>query len=346
MKNLFFAALSMTLLLNTGCGEQPTALLSISVDRPDKMVALKASDLMEAPEYVALETNDSCLIKRNPSFYATDDYIVSIAKRQIFLFDRKTGRFIREIGKAGQGPDEYQFTTSALPVDYERRTIAASGSKGLMRYDFEGRLVDQVASVPDKFMPDIAEVAPDLFAGYLFNSPEKLLLFNRQGEVKRVFPNYNVSEAMAMAVPYHGYYRQGANIYLCEWFNDTIFTVLPDALVPHIVLERGAHQLSMERLAQGESKEMHFPLTAYESSHFLFHTYAFDGQPYLFVYDKRSHEGVLNQKADLIADDFERRGAMRLSTVEGERFVGYIAAEDATALGEEDNPIVVIAKLK
>ena len=67
MKNLFFAALSMTLLLNTGCGEQPTALLSISVDRPDKTVALKASDLMEAPEYVALETNDSCLIKRNPS---------------------------------------------------------------------------------------------------------------------------------------------------------------------------------------------------------------------------------------------------------------------------------------
>ena len=78
----------------------------------------------------------------------------------------------------------------------------------------------------------------------------------------------------------------------------------------------------------------------------LFHTYAFDGQPYLFVYDKRSYEGVLNQKTDLIADDFERRSAMRLSTVEGERFVGYIAAEDATALGEEDNPIVVIAKLK
>ena len=81
------------------------------VNHPDQTVEMKASDLIQDPEYIPLETNDSCLIRNGATFYATDDYIVSIARRQIYLFDRRTGRFVREIGKAGEGPNDYLMVT-------------------------------------------------------------------------------------------------------------------------------------------------------------------------------------------------------------------------------------------
>lgn len=344
MKTYFLSL--VTLLVLGGCAKKTDALVTINVNHPDQTVEMKVSDLISDPEYIPLETNDSCLIRNGATFYATDDYIVSIARRQIYLFDRRTGRFVREIGKAGEGPNDYLMVTRVLPVDNERKTIAAGGAKGLLRYDFEGRLVDRVPTVPDKFMPDMVEVAPDLFAGYLFNSPEKLLLFNRQGKVIRSFPNYNVSEAMAMTVPYHSYYRYLDHTNLCEWFNDTIFTVHPEALTPRYVLARGSYQLSMERLAQGENQVLHFPLCTYETDRYLWHEYSLDQKPYLLLYDKRSGKSLLNHEGALITEDLRQQGKLRLSTIEGQQFVGYISAEEATTLNEEDNPIIVIGKVK
>ena len=148
----------IALLLLGSCAKETDALVTIDVNHPDQTVEMKVSDLISDPEYIPLETNDSCLIRNGATFYATDDYIVSIARRQIYLFDRRTGRFVREIGKAGEGPNDYLMVTRVLPVDNERKTIAAGGAKGLLRYDFEGRLVDRVPAVPDKFMPDMVEV--------------------------------------------------------------------------------------------------------------------------------------------------------------------------------------------
>ena len=111
-----------------------------------------------------------------------------------------------------------------------------------------------------------------------------------------------------MTVPYHGYYRYGKDTYLCEWFNDTIFTVHPEALTPRYVLARGSYQLSMERLAQGENQVLHFPLCTYETDRYLWHEYSLDQKPYLLLYDKRSGKSLLNHEGALITEDL-RDGA-------------------------------------
>ena len=149
-----------------------------------------------------------------------------------------------------------------------------------------------------------------------------------------------------MTVPYHGYYRYGKDTYLCEWFNDTIFTVHPEALTPRYVLARGSYQLSMERLAQGENQVLHFPLCTYETDRYLWHEYSLDQKPYLLLYDKRSGKSLLNHEGALITEDLRQQGKLRLSTIEGQQFVGYISAEEATTLNEEGNPIIVIGKVK
>ena len=85
----------IALLLLGSCAKETNSLVTIDVNHPAQTVEMKVSDLISDPEYIPLETNDSCLIRNGATFYATDDYIVSIARRQIYLFDRRTGRFVR-----------------------------------------------------------------------------------------------------------------------------------------------------------------------------------------------------------------------------------------------------------
>lgn len=69
----------------------------------EKGTTFEAKDLFTSIDYVVLESKDECLIGKNPHFFLVDNYILSIADKQIFVFERKTGRFVREIGTRTRG---------------------------------------------------------------------------------------------------------------------------------------------------------------------------------------------------------------------------------------------------
>lgn len=68
---------------------------------------MRLSDLAESVSYIALETSDSCVL--DPSQYVIRKNRIYIRNRNetVFLFDDK-GKFVRQIGKMGSGPMEYQ----------------------------------------------------------------------------------------------------------------------------------------------------------------------------------------------------------------------------------------------
>ena len=66
-------------------------------------------------EYVQLETNSRSLIAGNAKVYVDDLYIRTVAFRQILLFERKSGRFIKELSHYGNDPSGY---LSALPSSH------------------------------------------------------------------------------------------------------------------------------------------------------------------------------------------------------------------------------------
>ena len=72
---------------------------------------LLLSDIVEDVEYVKLETTDNCLVGSSWSarIFATDEDIYVLnnySDGKLFCFNRKTGKFISQIGSIGQGPKE------------------------------------------------------------------------------------------------------------------------------------------------------------------------------------------------------------------------------------------------
>ena len=76
----------------------------------ENLTELKVSHLGKNIRYVPLETTDSSVYFGNKGVLLEDKILVSMdarSERHCFLFDRQSGKFIREIAQFGEGPKDY-----------------------------------------------------------------------------------------------------------------------------------------------------------------------------------------------------------------------------------------------
>lgn len=79
--------------------------LETAIDAPTE---LKVSDYFRQISYVPLETNDSCLVGKGPVVQIVKDRIlVSTNQNQCLMFDKNTGKFIKQVGHVGNDPEGY-----------------------------------------------------------------------------------------------------------------------------------------------------------------------------------------------------------------------------------------------
>lgn len=109
--------------------------LGTAIERP---VELKASDYFKQVRYVPLETTDSSLIGKGPYVQIIKDRIlVSTNQSQCLMFDKGTGKFIKQVGHIGNDPEGYNSVFCW--GDNETGMIYFNGwNKDLVCYDSEG----------------------------------------------------------------------------------------------------------------------------------------------------------------------------------------------------------------
>ena len=151
--------------------------------------AVKLSTIASGIEYVVLETNENCLIPERVTFYSSKDEVVAIGFRECYIFDRKTGGFVRQIGSMGQGPGEYLFTNSRF-WDAENKQVCFFANEYLF-YNIDGTFSHQTSS----FEPYISFIQyEDLYIGYVSNSDAKatirIAFFDKKGVLVDSIPNY------------------------------------------------------------------------------------------------------------------------------------------------------------
>jgi hypothetical protein len=269
------------------------------------------SKFLNSINYVTLETNPHSIIGRFAHFEVTDEYIIvrdnSIPK-QILLFDRKTGKFIKSIGKYGRGPNEYS-RFSYIPYDPDKRVLYAVNSlRQLLVYNLSDSDVE-IIKTPDlvgsgeiiqlKKQEMSFDIMMDdkIFVGYFINplGMEKnvLALFTKD-EVLKIFPNYQALKTMSHGVgglmnDNHTIYKQDNKIYFLEVFSDTLFQLTRDSLIPRYYFKMGKFNVTWQINATMDHKlgmNYFYMLGIDESTKYLFINTLFKGTQYLGYVDK------------------------------------------------------------
>ena len=227
---------------------------SISMEETfDKKDQVFLSKFAESIQYVPLETRIH-EIDNNPTISANENWFVSIAYKQIFVFDRKSGKFVREISNYGRGPEEYCNSGKYYP---ERQAIMATSynCRDISEFDLTGKL-NQSISTLQRNTKNSMDTDVNSFNGildsvtYIYycennsgNAPHRIILTNGTGDVLKTIPNHNkhTPKGMFLATGNSLCYHYDGKTFFYENYTDTVFCVTKEGLIPHVILGMGKY---------------------------------------------------------------------------------------------------------
>ena len=352
-----------------------------------KHMQVNLSDYVISLEYVPLETKAECLIDRNPGFYVLDEYIVVTTSQQCFLFDR-SGKFIREIGRAGRGPDEYSNATWRV-IDEKKQTILMPSWNQRIEYSVDGEVFRYFPIIPGTLTATAYESDSILVLGVRNSGGDAVnqLVFINQEKIVDSIPNYQFFKPLEpnMSGGFGNefyFYRNKDDLYYKNLFNDTIFSIKDRKLHPAWVFDMGTYHLSRSIMANAntfmrERMKYNSVMNILEAEPFLLFSIVSERGDSAYIFDKaKSRVFVLqkeqklkgfyndidggmpfwpvhiNQKQELVSFLYPDEMKEMLTN---EYFESKNIRDEASnirlkelirRLKEEDNPVVVIAKLK
>lgn len=114
----------------------------------EQLEEISVEDIGDRIDYVPLETTDESLIADRAYIRILQDKLLVGSREQpIKMFDRKSGRFIRSVGKIGQGADEY-LLQDGLPVfwtdDVSGTIYVQTEGQRILRFDVDGNPLEPI----------------------------------------------------------------------------------------------------------------------------------------------------------------------------------------------------------
>jgi hypothetical protein len=196
-------------------------------------------------EYIPLEKRDDLILASPSRIYISSNNVICFAPRQIFLYHRVTGKFIREISKHDRGPGGFMATLFSFPFDPVSQIIYARGwSRSNMKYNLNGNYFGKVVSPEGS--TEIGAINDTTSVAYMRNfsgnEDRRLIVFTNTNEIIKLFPNYKKCKSSLNVNVWgtHGwFYRFHEELRFFELFTDTIYHVKTDELIPKYVLQMG-----------------------------------------------------------------------------------------------------------
>ena len=279
-------------------------------------------------EYIQLETNAYCPISKNLRLFLNDSVIIAIAQEQVFLFERNTGKFIREIGHVGKDPHGYSETFYSKPYFENKNTILTKGwlPNSFIEYDLTGKFISKKTLFTLEAITSISNFNDGTIIGYVWNfdgkNKKKLMVFNSVGKEISSFPqnrsfDYDMKKDGIDILPWEGWFYSFNNqINFYELFTDTIYAITPKNLKPRYVLSYGKYQVPYElrntKKYYSNLSEYYFISSLYESAGYLFFTFICNKNYYTGVYDKNA---ALTKVSQIVENDIDNLVPFQLTSI-------------------------------
>jgi len=360
----------------------------------------KLSKFVDRITYIPLESSPESVISAYPVIKVEDYIIVRNTgfnnSTPLLLFEKSDGKFIRYIGKVGRGPGEY---SSPVPDFY------SVNNKLIYTMDYTQREI-KILSIDGDYLgsfrtPDILE--PSIKGGKLGISYHtqldnntyvsftdnftgaintKLVIFNKDSILK-IFPNYlrwGNKDITKNKRPYFtpNFIKWNHNLYFKEKFNDTLFRVSIDTLIPRFIFRNGKYGLPYKEQEKimpsfGQLSYDYFLINDIdENSDFLFFRLSYDKKEYTCFYDKKAKTTTvsklsggfssaliddINDFMPIVPRDFTQDNEM-ISVLDPVEIVEWLKENPEKSkkllknmdwlktISETSNPVIVIAKCK
>ncbi len=279
------------------------------VRRIDIMKAFKEkqninlSSIVNEIDYITLETDKEILLGEAQRVFANEHYIIVIAFRQQYLFNRKTGAFIRKIGHYGRDPGAYLFTKFNLAFDEPKNVIYSGGLDGaIIEYSIEGEILNEVSkpSILNAFR-SFTSIDDTTYIAYNPNfsgmDSVKLTIIGWDGKLQSTLPKYdrfidNPSRIRSFGDNEGWFYRYNDKLYLKELFNDTIFELsgIPICANSKYIFDFGQKHPPYEKrdyMSDEDFFKYFWIQGLFESSKFLFFTLKYNEELRIGLYNKK-----------------------------------------------------------
>ncbi len=273
------------------------------------------SKLFETVEYVPLELTPECPLDENISVYLTDKYIITVkfSNQSAYLFDRKSGKFIRPIAQRGNGPGEYRNIISSNAFNEQDQILYFDNVNTWMGIQIE---TNEISTIRKPYHIDstqhensllsvsnFAKLSQNEYFGFVNNitgsDPIRLVVFNQDGTILKTFPNYQTYEDTAPEMYFttgaQYYQYQGAAYFKEIIYNDTIFRVTPGSISPHIAFSLGDKHLPYQLMESPFSEKLNYYQISFvgECDRYILFTYHYQKGTYYGYYDKTNYDAFV-----------------------------------------------------
>jgi hypothetical protein len=210
-------------------------------------------------KYIKLETTSESMIGGYAQFEVTNDFVIvrqmgPSSKWQILLFDKATGKFLREIGKAGRGPGEFAMY-SLIPFNPVKKEIYATDTRGnILIYNLNGVYTGKIVIPEFKKDEPVAFTSIldyDTFVMQVVNTSgsekRKLLLLSSNGKTK-TFPNklmLDTTKIKRIISPppwgFGNFYIWDNKTNFIELYCDTLYQITKNSMIPRYFFDWGKY---------------------------------------------------------------------------------------------------------
>lgn len=264
-------------------------------------------------EYVSLKLTPNALIKiKNATYYLSEKYIIAVNFFVgAYFFDRKSGKFIREISRFGSEPNEYSFRMVNYYGFDEVKVLFADEWNKWKGFDVNSNtLALTIKKPPYKNQKNNLTIyspwrlSKDKYISFVNNQTgndaAKLVIYNKEGVLVKSYSNDKQYKNVNNEKPFdYGifYYYKNITYFKEVGYNNTVYSVSEKLMIPHIVFNLGNKEPSyMNREVKNYNKDKFFIDFVREADSYVFFNYYtladYYGQRiyYTGYYDKRSKQ--------------------------------------------------------
>ncbi|MFO7827764.1 MAG: 6-bladed beta-propeller [Bacteroidales bacterium] len=263
-----------------------TIELESTVEQTKQLVNL--SEIANAVEYIYLDNHDGKELGSIRDIHFTDRYVFISHRNNTLLtqYDRD-GKFIRSIGKKGEGNGAYSLLSSFdVNCKDELIYIKPVRKNNILVFDFSGNYIETINLADDIFFSfRWINDSSFIFFAEPIKGYEKYIFWEKgsEGDLRNFIKNYitwDESESTYNTRDYDRtvFYRLNDKLHLKGWYNDTVYTYTNmHTLVPKYFIDFGKYKLPEELIIERNPKKFsdkHLWYSAQESNRFVFVRYS------------------------------------------------------------------------